>query len=327
MSIQNGVIPDPRPEHLKAQDHLHEERYSGLPVVWIEKPQSTWKLTTQRIQDGSGSCVKQSSESAKEVFLKQVTSAGGYQFRANKPDGGMWLQNCGDIDYNQGTVLEVVTPSQQMNDAQMDAIQMPSTLNIKITGYRTFQTIDIESIAEAIQSYGNCLLVFHSVWSEWLLTPVYNGLPTTFGHCINATDFTLINGVKTFVCNDSAGQESSPTGLRLITEAFLNYRCVGAMYYTGATIDATPKFQHVFNTDIGLGQSGPEVVALQTALILDGESIPLGATGYYGTQTQAAVKAFQSKYKVANPIILWCNGGKLVGVLTRNQLNTLFAGS
>ena len=150
--IPNGVISDPRPIADQDKDHLHEERFSGLPVVWTEKPQATWKLTTQRNQDGSMSCVKQSSESAKEVFLKQVTSAAGYQFRANKPDGGMYLQNCGDIDYNQGTVLESVAPSQFINDPQIDAIQLPATLNVKITGYRTFQSIDIDLIAEAIQA-------------------------------------------------------------------------------------------------------------------------------------------------------------------------------
>jgi hypothetical protein len=216
-----------------------------------------------------------------------------------------------------------------MNDPQLDGITLPANLNIKITGYRTFATIDIESIAEAIQSYGNCLLVFHSVWSEWLLTPVYGGLPTTFGHCINATDFTLINGVKTLVCNDSAGQETSPTGLRLITEDFLNKRCVGAMYYLGATITpVNPTFQYTFNQDFGLGSSGRDVIALQTALQIDGE-FPKAQTitGYYGPITQTAVKAFQAKYKVANPIILWCNGGKLVGPATRLQLNAMFSGS
>jgi hypothetical protein len=42
-----------------------------------------------------------------------------------------------------------------------------------------------------------------------------------------------------------------------------------------------------------IGSKGAEVTALQNFLIGQGISIPAGATGYFGTQTQAAVKAFQ----------------------------------
>jgi hypothetical protein len=144
----------------------------------------------------------------------------------------MVLQDCGDIDYNQGTTFEQTVPSQNMNDAEMDAIKLPP-LGTKISGYRTIGTIAIDSIAEAIQAYGQCLLVFDSNTQEWLLTPVYLGTPTTFGHCICAIDYGLVGGVKTLCCKDSAGQFSSETGIRFITEDFLLKRCFGAMYYLG----------------------------------------------------------------------------------------------
>ena len=46
----------------------------------------------------------------------------------------------------------------------------------------------------------------------------------------------------------------------------------------------------------GMGDSGAGVSMLQADLISLGYSIPAGATGYYGSQTSAAVSAFQAAY-------------------------------
>ena len=49
-----------------------------------------------------------------------------------------------------------------------------------------------------------------------------------------------------------------------------------------------------FTMDLTLGSSGSEVTALQNWLIGKGYSIPAGATGYFGAQTQAALAAYQA---------------------------------
>jgi len=54
-------------------------------------------------------------------------------------------------------------------------------------------------------------------------------------------------------------------------------------------------------TDLTIGSSGPSVTGLQTALIANGYSIPAGATGYFGTQTQAAVAAWQRAMNISPP--------------------------
>lgn len=54
-----------------------------------------------------------------------------------------------------------------------------------------------------------------------------------------------------------------------------------------ANVTAAPK------APLTIGSKGAEVTALQTWLISQGYAIPAGATGYFGGQTQAAVKAFQ----------------------------------
>lgn len=321
--IPHGALDDTRSPEEKAKDHFHEDLYSGLPVTWVEKSMTSWITTTQRNQDGSFSCVKQSSATAIETLTKQIISAATYQLRSNKPGEGMFLQNCGDIDYNQGATFESVCPSQNINDAALDSITLPPVLNIKIKGYRTFQTFEIDQIAEAVQAYGNCILVFNSNTDEWKRTPEYLGTPITFGHAICATDFTLINGVKTLVCMDSAGQFSSPTGLRLITEDFLSKRCKGAMYYIGATIGQEQPSS--FNIDLKYGDIGPEVIKLQQFLIKQGyfKGTP---TGFYGDITRQAVYNFQLQNVILTPYENLFLRGKIFGPKSRLVANQMIHG-
>ncbi len=49
-----------------------------------------------------------------------------------------------------------------------------------------------------------------------------------------------------------------------------------------------------FSMDLTLGSTGSDVTALQNWLISKGYSIPAGATGYFGAQTQAALAAYQA---------------------------------
>ncbi len=74
----------------------------------------------------------------------------------------------------------------------------------------------------------------------------------------------------------------------------------------------------VFTTNLSVGSSGPQVVALQTALMSAGYNIPAIASGaaskgYFGSQTQAAVKLYQAARGIPNT--------GFVGPLTRAALN------
>lgn len=50
----------------------------------------------------------------------------------------------------------------------------------------------------------------------------------------------------------------------------------------------------IFTVNLTLGSSGTEVTKLQNFLISYGHSIPAGATGYFGVQTQSALAAYQA---------------------------------
>ena len=86
-------------------------------------------------------------------------------------------------------------------------------------------------------------------------------------------------------------------------------------YLTEAWV-ISDKFIHSFDTNLVPGYSGDEVIALQTALKLDGE-FKAPTTGWYGPLTFAAVRAFQTKYGIT-PL-------GIVGPKTRAQLNSLFS--
>ena len=63
---------------------------------------------------------------------------------------------------------------------------------------------------------------------------------------------------------------------------------------TTTTTTTSTSAAYVFTRSLTIGAQGADVTALQTYLIAGGYAIPAGATGYFGTQTQAAVAAWQA---------------------------------
>ena len=140
---------------------------------------------------------------------------------------------------------------------------------------------------------------------------------------------------KVLICRDSAGQFSSATGIRLITQSFLSARCRGGLYFLGVkttplpdpTTPATPSIAP-FLVDMSFGQSSLEIARLQGFLTKLGyftqQQMP---TGFYGTITQQAVFAFQKHY-VANQswwayVVVMGGQGKYCSTMTRTALNQL----
>jgi hypothetical protein len=302
-NIKNGAIQDPRPEEKKALDYIHTTGVT--PVTWVEK--KTWKRYKQRNQNGSYSCVFQAGAKAIEVLTGKVVSASPYFWRKNYPNEGSFLQDMGDVYYNRYTCLEAVSPSQFQNEVVMNTIKQLTT-NIGVTGYRTIRNAkDIEQIAEAIEAYKQCVVLLESNSNEYQLTPIYLGGLTTFGHGICAVDYGLVNGVKTIACEDSAGQTSSPDGLRLITQDFLQHRVFAAMYFLGVKDVSVPQDKFLFTKDMGLGSFGNNVKELQKRL-------GVKQTGLYWTMTRDAVRKYQKDHGIINT--------GFCGTITRSYLNS-----
>ncbi|MEK9160841.1 MAG: peptidoglycan-binding protein [Patescibacteria group bacterium] len=69
---------------------------------------------------------------------------------------------------------------------------------------------------------------------------------------------------------------------------------INALLAQISTMQGGSSASGTFTMDLTLGSSGAEVTALQNFLISGGYSIPAGATGYFGAQTQAALAAYQA---------------------------------
>ena len=91
----------------------------------------------------------------------------------------------------------------------------------------------------------------------------------------------------------------------------------------GTPTSPSSQFCYNFNSNLSMGQNGSAVIALQTALQKDGESVSITST--FDEQTASAVTGFQQEYKnyILTPVGLQYGTG-YVGSYTRAKLNALF---
>ena len=301
-----GVSLDTRTIKEKALDYKHSDVYGGI-VNWVKKDINTLKKYTKRDQSSSLSCVAQSGAKGIETLISKIMSAHPpYRSRSNYPTGGMWTQNLGDILKNIGTNLEVDDQSQNQGESLLNRdITVPTPYKIK--GYLQPNSKNIDEIAQAIENWGHCVIIFHANNGEWQQKPIYNGLPVNFGHAICAVDYFLDeNGVKCLWIEDSASLLTSikEDGHRIITEEYLKWRCSSAIYFLGVNPLELP---FIFTETLKLGSRGLQVKKLQ-------QKLNLTQDGIFGTRTRLAVIAYQIKNKLSPDGI--------VGPKTRLSLNS-----
>ena len=341
--FQSGAVLDARTEEEKERDYkLGEVVASVSPVNWIEK--SGYRRFPIFNQDGSGSCVAQTQ--AKELGIMRWLKDGNYvhfsatdiyQRRANKPYGGM-----GAIDVRsiaaKGVTLEVLCPSQDMNDAQMDTqtiepYKREVGMVFSVPNYIEDPVADIETIASVIQATGKGVMVwFYFKIEEWTERPkvLYPDLDlyaaTTLRHSVTAVDFTLIAGKKCLIIDDSWGTGFGTAGQRTIDEDFFKARNWYAGHLVNFKFELPPVApKHTFTKPLTLGMTDPDVVALQDILKYE-QFFPTNtdSTGFYGGVTASGVLKWQLKHQVDTPDALNALQGKRVGSLTISKLNSIY---
>jgi hypothetical protein len=346
-TFQSGALIDTRTDAEKALDLRFEEIVPTADVVnWVEKPQDQWRHFPIFNQDGSGSCVAQTQ--AKEFGIMRQLKDGHYvhfsasdiyQRRMNKPSVGMQGADVRNIAA-QGVTLEALAPSQNMTDAQMDAeVIEPYKREVgsvfSVTGALTVTAGDIETVASIIQrTQKGVMCWFYFQYNEWTARPqVINAsldlyAASTCRHSVCAVDFTLVNGKKALIIDDSWGTSYGFAGERVIDEDFFKARNWFASYLMNFKFDdqTQPKptpAPHVFNTDLYVGVSdATDVSALQDILKYEG-MFPTNtqSSGQFGPLTLTGVKQFQTKYAIAGPADA---GYGRVGPHTRAKLNALY---
>lgn len=342
-TFQSGALVDERTEDKKIKDYRLEEAVVKInPVNWVEKPQSEWRKFPIFNQDGSGSCVAQTMAKLLGVlyWLKNnvyvhFSATHIYQRRENKSTGGMGGVNAFDIA-REGVTLEELVPSQDMNDEQMDSIQIPQYKKdvgsiFKVPNYLTLPIKDIDTIASVIDTTGKAVMIwFYFENREWTERPVVLNpnlvltAPETGRHSVAGVDFTLYQGKKAIVIDDSWGSKYGLVGQRIIDEDFFKARNWFAAYPINFSFDSTGvvKPQYTFNKDLQFGMNDEDIVVLQNILKYEGfYPVNISSTGYFGAITKTAVQKFQDKFIIAHA---GDPGYGRVGPITRAKLNQIY---
>lgn len=350
--LQTGAEVDSRPNEAKEKDFKFEEVVASAdPVNWEEKTE--YRKFPIFNQNGSGSCVAQTE--AKEMGIMRWLEDGNYihfsatdiyQRRKNKPAGGMWATDARDIIRKGGATLEVLAPSQSMTDSQMDNTEIESYKReigevFKVPNYVALPIVDIDAVASVIQKTRKAVMVWiYFTRDEWTEYPIVKnteiGLisPGVVRHAVAAVDFTLKNGKKCLVIEDSWGPEAGNGGQRVIDEDFYKSRNWYAGYLMNFRFDeptspGEDKPNHKFENTLRFSSTfseNTEVKILQEILKYEGLfPANISATGYYGSITAKYVLLWQKKNKVGTDEELDALGGRVVGPKTRAKLNETYS--
>lgn len=354
-----GAVPD-RPDNRDYQ--WSEIGHGAMPFDWSVGFDIEARLNTRlpvKDQDGSGSCGGQAWSQLAGVLealatnsLEERSARFIYsQTFQNPPGGGSAGRDNANIYVKQGAAREAIFTSYEHGNPPTEAFMERNSditdsvrLDAKSDRSTSYANVvaDVDVVAQAIRDTGGVILgICGSNNGTWLgdspQPPRFESSSAIWRHWLYAGKAKTINGVKFIGVLNSWGTATGEQGWQWLSEEYfktvipsiindgLGGRAVWQVWTHVYNSAPPPAFTHNFATDIEFGQSGAEVVALQTALQIQGffpSSVP--ATGYYGDITRRAVLAFQIKYAVASMAELVALNGKRVGGKTRAKLNELF---
>lgn len=344
-----GALLDTRSQEEKERDYKFNEIVASAdPVQWTEKKDKDLRVFGHQDQNGQSSCMANAARKTMRVVFKEnnnldldFSSGHIYRRRRNYPEGGMALDDLMSV-IRRGATIYDLAPTDGQTEAEVNALQLKPYMETVGDVFKIANTVDvpvgdIDAVASIIQKTKKAVvLMYYFTESEWSrLYPEIKvpGLDvrgnSTLRHGVAAVDFTLRNGVKHLVIDDSA--LFSGLDRRFVSHVFHSKRNYGAAYPINFVFNGVSnKPQHYFAFDLAFNEISSEVMWLQRCLQFDGTFPsnvtinPVAVGNYYGL-TAAAVLAFQKKYGIASPSELDALAGKKVGPATRAKLNQLFA--
>lgn len=338
-----GITDDPRKDP-KVIDgwSIDEVLAESAPVDWKFKSKSELVEYPVWNQGQSSSCV--AFAKAKQISIKVLDLTGVwidfspasiYQLRVNKPGSGMHISDANDIVNKTGVCLEALMKSQNLTEAEIDAVKrtrvgdlLSNAIAEAVVRY-LYIPVDIDRIAQTIEDKRSVSLLIYANYDEYSrMVPVvldknlkYEQAPVK--HEVVGVDYFIgEDGLKRIYINDSSHFGGIP--VRELTEDFLEKRCILADAIDVFTFDPdTDKPKYIFSKDLEIGDSGPDVVALQDILKYE-KVFPsnTNSTGYYGPITKDAVGKFQIKHSVVTSTN--SAGYGRVGPLTRAKINIIY---
>ena len=326
---------DLRSEEEKAKDFLQTEFVAAeAPVEWKEKKDTDWRSFPVLNQFFTFKCVaftiaKQAMINfwlkTKEIIHFSPNSI--YDYRVNKPSGGMIGDDAFKIWKEKGIALEAVAKSNQVKEEdpiELSLFAKEVAKGFILGNYVTIPEGNFERVASTIQTTGKGVMIwFYFTSREWSpeFPKVMDNLSNPYvaeasRHSVTAVDFGLIDGKKYLKIEDSAHFGSK--SVRYVSEEFFKERNFLIKYpmhfnYEEGTIPLPPTTPKL-TKDLKFGMTDSEVKILQDILKAKGFfPTNIASSGFFGNITKTSVKSFQiSKGLVADGY---------VGIITRTELN------
>ncbi len=287
----------------KSKNYLQSEFVSApAPVLWIEKPQASWRKFSIRNQDGSGMCVAMTYATELGILLLQkynkwldFSSTFPYQQRKYPLISGCTSEDVYSLFPKLGNIFEKDMPSQFMNDEQAMKVPKESYFDDvakTFTAVRLSLPLDFETVASTVQQTNKGVMVwFHFSNNEWTDIPQIFPTPTTSGHSVTVVDFTLHQGKKYLVIQDSWGLQYAMNGLRLISEEYFAARCFLASYLMN--------FQLLPSSSLTRPRFDGSIISAQKCFKWEG-FFPnnISEVENWGNITKSACINFQKKYGI-----------------------------
>lgn len=339
--IKTGVIGDDRtPKQIENAFDNREIAGATVPV-WEEK--TVWKSYPIKRQWGTYECVAQST--TKHLAINNIKDFSGYiplsagffyNWRSNKPGGGMGHVDAMSIAVNRGSCRdERIRQRFQESDPAPEITQLMIDEGKMFKGRAFFEdkVRSLDSVAQIIDERGSCFLWFWfdvNGYEWWKHFPniAFPNLGTNdrgaTRHAVLAVDYGLINGKKYIKIEDSAGNSTALNDQdRFIDEDFMK-RC----FVSGYVVDFVnppqiEKPKWTGKRTLQVGSRGDDVKTLQKILALEGFFNYPEFTGFFGGATRAGVIALQNKYKDA--ILTPAGLTQGTGVIGKNSLAWLKA--
>lgn len=305
-STYNGAF-DNRSEQEKSLDFKWSE-VSTLGEVTLEERGSKYSYT-QRFQDGSGSCVAQSTAKMLEVWdykhdnTPTVYSATPiYQKRVNRPGAGMVGVDALGLASNGNVFLESDAPSQNMDDAGIDSVVYESGKKLPEhpTNYLVMP-ISFDVVVQETRAVGATMVWFKSSQAEWFMdVPTGNSDSEAIRHSTVAVDALLWKGLEYIIIEDSYGRWDIKSdiplkpGQRAISRAFFEKHCFFAAAFTAFHFEGGDKPKHFWSYPMKYGENSMDVKFLQNVLKYE-KFFPSDqeSTGFFGGITAKALIKWQ----------------------------------
>jgi len=297
---------DNRTDVQKARDYNQKEFVaSANPVNWTEKKPEDWRSFPVLNQFFTYKCVAFTTAKLALInfwlktkeFLKFSPNS-IYDYRINKPGGGMVGDDAFNIWEDTGITLEAISPSNQIQEGdpfELSLFSKEVAKGFKLGNHITIDNGDFDRVASTIQTTGKgvmCWFYFTSAeWSSEFPKLIENitdiGSPQVARHSVTAVDCGLINGVQYLKIEDSA--HFGGINIRYISREFFNARNFLSKYpmhfnYEEGTVATKPRYDGT-------------IISVQKCLQYEGLfPINLGFVESFGPITQRAVMDFQVKY-------------------------------